>query len=537
MIPFLLVGIVVLIALYVYYQKTYRYWQRMGVQPVSNYPCIFLGDFWPIFLGQMNFNDIMDKFYYKRPTARYEAVYHLMTPSLMIRDCELIKQLLVKEFDSFTDHFDFAPSDGPDGIWGQNLLNLKGNKWKEMRSVLSGAFTSSKMKVLYGLISQTSENFVEYFKEREEEEVIEVEFRDCFRRLMTDIVATTAFGIKVDSLRDRNNEFYELGKKVTNFQGFGVVIKFFLSFLFPKLAWQLNIGLFPKDATEYFYKVIDETLTAREKQGIIRPDMLHLLLQVKHRSQQEEKTAPSNQDGFAVVKEDSLNFGNSQKTIQITNKNIVAQALTFFVAGFETTSNAMCFTAYELAVNPEIQEKLRKEIEKTLQENDGKIDYEALIGMKYLDMVVTESLRKWPPIMATDRVCVKPFTITPTNTNEIPITVQPEQRILIPFQSIQRDPNHFPDPEKFDPERFSDLNKHTIHPYSFLSFGVGPRGCLGSRLALLDIKTILVWILRNFQIVATDKTPVRLELDKKAISTSVKGGFPLGLKRLNQNNS
>lgn len=91
-----------------------------------------------------------------------------------------------------------------------------------------------------------------------------------------------------------------------------------------------------------------------------------------------------------------------------------------------------------------------------------------------------ETLRKWPPVAALDRYCAEPITIPPENEGDEPIRLEKNDLIWFPAFAIQRDPQYYPDPDKFDPERFSEQNKKNIHPMSYLPFGVGPRNCIGN---------------------------------------------------------
>lgn len=142
----------------------------------------------------------------------------------------------------------------------------------------------------------------------------------------------------------------------------------------------------------------------------------------------------------------------------------------------------------------------------------------------------TETLRKWPNLIATDRVCNKPYTIQPVNSNEKPLVVEKNEIIWIPIYGLHRDAKYFPEPDKFDPERFNDENKHTINPYTYLPFGIGPRNCIGSRFALLECKTFFYYLLLNFEIVPIEKSNVPLKISKSSFNIKPEGGNWLGLK-------
>lgn len=94
-----------------------------------------------------------------------------------------------------------------------------------------------------------------------------------------------------------------------------------------------------------------------------------------------------------------------------------------------------------------------------------------------MDHVVNESLRKWPPVVVTDRVCVQGFDYS--DEHNLRFRIKENMSVWVPIYGFHHDPNYFPEPEKFDPERFNDENKKHIIPGTFLPFGYGPRNCIG----------------------------------------------------------
>lgn len=131
-----------------------------------------------------------------------------------------------------------------------------------------------------------------------------------------------------------------------------------------------------------------------------------------------------------------------------------------------------------------------------------------------------------------DRVCTKPYTILPATSDEKPVHIEKGTVVWIPVYGIHHNPSIYPDPERFDPERFNDDNKKNINPYVYLPFGIGPRNCIANRFALLEIKIIFFHVLSKFEITPIKTTKIPLEISKKQINLLPEGGFPLGLKRL-----
>lgn len=144
--------------------------------------------------------------------------------------------------------------------------------------------------------------------------------------------------------------------------------------------------------------------------------------------------------------------------------------------------------------------------------------------------IFSETLRRWPNAIAADRQCTKPYTIQPVTSEEKPIHIEKGEIIWIPIFGIHHDPKYYPEPQKFDPERFNDENKHKINPYTYLPFGVGPRNCIGSRFALLEWKALFFQILLNFELVPIKKTVIPLKISKKSFNLLPEGGAWLGFK-------
>lgn len=104
--------------------------------------------------------------------------------------------------------------------------------------------------------------------------------------------------------------------------------------------------------------------------------------------------------------------------------------------------------------------------------------------------------------------------------------------ILIPTYAIHHDPRYFPNPEIFDPERFSDQNKSNILPYAYQPFGVGPRMCIGSRFALAEMKLVYIHLLRKYEILPTQSTKIPMVFLRSMASLSSEYGFCFHLKKL-----
>lgn len=267
---------------------------------------------------------------------------------------------------------------------------LGGEEWRDIRGVLSPTFTSSKLKTMFGLITKCATQFIDYIDKQGG--CVTLEMKDTFTKVTNDIIATTAFGVTCDSFKDPENTIFVMGKDASNLNGFLISLKFFVAAISPSLARFLKIRFISERATNFFRKIIKETVRVREENGIVRPDMIHLLMEArKGRLKCDEDDLKdhhtSSEDKSSLGKTDRKHH----KTV-ITDDVMTAQAVVFFLAGFDTVSTAMSYTAYELALNPEIQKRLQNEVDENFEKCNGEVTYECLMGMKYLDMVVSGKL-------------------------------------------------------------------------------------------------------------------------------------------------
>ncbi|KAL1509573.1 hypothetical protein ABEB36_004286 [Hypothenemus hampei] len=528
MLTYLLVGAVA-VGLWHLFIRPLNHFEKMRVKQLKPWP--ILGDLYGIVFRTSSIGDLIKYAYDSFGKSRYGGFHQFNLPTLILKDPELIKQITIKDFDHFTDHRAFINPEG-DPLWSNNLFALTGQKWREMRATLSGSFTSSKMKHMFEVINEAAQNFSTHFMKKDEN-IIELEIKDTFSRFTNDVIATSAFGLKIDSLEEPNNTFYTMGKAIANFPLFRVILKTIFALILPRIFKYFKISIIDSDSAKYFKNTIKETIKAREEKNIVRKDMINLLLETRKGHKIEESNAI--ETGYATVLEDSyFDKVKFKQTKYLSDDDITSQALIFFLAGFDTVATVLCYGAHELAMNKDIQDRLREEIHETDKLNNGKLTYDALLKMKYMDMVFSEILRKWPPALFVDRVCTKPYTIEPKYPDEKPVVFKVGDSLWLPIFGLHRDSKYFPESEVFDPERFSDENREQIIPYSYIPFGSGPRNCIGSRFAILECKAVLYNLLLNFEIVSTKKTTKPLKFLRGTFQNAVEGGFWLGLKRIKQ---
>ncbi|XP_026729529.1 uncharacterized protein LOC113495130 [Trichoplusia ni] len=517
-----LVGIVVFLVLVHYLSQVFSRFYRYGVK--FDMPLPIIGNMADMLLRRKHIVDALQEIYNRYSKERFIVRYEFSNPIVIVHDIELVKKITVKDFEHFLDHRSIFSNS--DSYFGRNLFSMKGQEWKDMRSTLSPAFTSSKIRLMVPFMVEVGDQMILALKQKLKDskaDTLEVDVKDMTTRFANDVVATCAFGLKVDSHHDPENSFYVMGKKISTFT-FRQILTFFFLMNLPKLAKLMKLDFLTEEGKLFFKDLFMGTMRDREERNIIRPDMIHLLMEAKKgKLTHDEVKTNDTAAGFATVEESSV--GQTKINRVWTDHDLIAQAVLFFIAGFETVSSGMSFLLYELAVNPDVQDRLAQEIKEVDAKNNGKIDFNSIQNMVYMDMVVSELLRMWPPGIALDRICVKDYNLgKPNDTAERDFIVQKGTGISIPVYAFHRDPKFFPNPNKFDPERFSEKNKHLISTFVYMPFGSGPRNCIGSRFALFEIKVLTYQILQHFVLSPSAKTCIPAELCKETFNIKLKGG-------------
>ncbi|XP_035706596.1 cytochrome P450 9e2 [Folsomia candida] len=383
--------------------------------------------------------------------------------TIRIQDPDLLKAVLVKDFDHFADRRNFTIPKN-DYLYKKMIFSLKGEPWKALRTKLSPTFTTGKIKRLFSLFDQSGEKLVKYI-EQEIGDGGEFDIIETYSKFAMDIIASSVCGIDSHAFDQKEPSFFEvMGRKMQLTFGGATLIKILIISVSSSIADFFGFSLFAKDVPDFFSVAIKASIHDRQTKNEKRNDFIQLMLEAR-----EDKLKTEDHDAELL-----------------DDEGIVANAVLFIFGGYDTTSSLLIFTAYSLALHPNIQDKLRTEIGQVLEENGGELSYDALNKMTYLDMVISETLRYYPPLFATDRGCTKDYKIPGTE-----FVMKKGQVLLIPTYGLHHDADYFPEPEKFNPERFSPENKAKINHYAYLPFGAGPRNCIGMNNLDFDLPIIL----------------------------------------------
>ncbi|XP_062562172.1 probable cytochrome P450 6g2 isoform X2 [Armigeres subalbatus] len=439
----------------------YKHWERQNVPGPK--PSFIFGNIASSIFFRQHIAEVCDEWYKKYPNAPFVGYFKAFKPSVMIRDPEMIKTILVKDQSCFSAN-DFGFDEKVDPLLAHNPFMVDGERWKKSRQVLTPIFTGSRMKQLFPTMNEVSSQFVDFIGRQCGREV---EAKSISAAYTTQNVVGCAFSLDADCFNNPNSEWRVMGKKM--FQTtFLVGVKFMLTFFVPALMKWFPVPFLPKEVDVWIRKLVSTLLKERQTKQPERDDQLQILLKGKS---------------------------------ELTEEMIAGHSLSFFTEGFETSSITMAFAILHLAENPDVQEKLYQEVQRNLTENDGLLTFDLLQKIDYLDWILQESLRITPPAAALQKLCTQNYALKyEVAGKQVGTFIRPGTTVLIPIAAIHMDPQYYPEPNEFRPERFSPQEKAKRSLPVYIPFGEGPRMCLGMRFAQSQIKIALLKLVQNFRV-------------------------------------
>ncbi|XP_031349532.1 probable cytochrome P450 6a14 [Photinus pyralis] len=475
-------ALITLIAIWI--NSYHTYWAKRGVETLHTTPLI--GNTQNIWLLKepmmLNLKRTYDHF--KAKGKKYAGYYFLMKPIFVPIDLDLIKAIGVNDFNHFTDHIGQLDEKG-DPL-SNHLFNLKGDRWKFIRPKISATFTSGKLKGMFdGMLSYSKQLADLIDKMADRTKAIDIERISLL--YTSDIIIYNVFGVKSRMLMGEEFEFERCLKKLHG-ADFKNALHKLITFTLPDLYTALSLKTFDKRMTNFFMNFVKQHLEQRSKSNLKQKDFVQLLLECG-----------------------STSNGESERPLSL--EEICGQYLVYFFAGTDTVARAISFTLFELSLNKDLQEKARDEIKSVRKNFNGELCYEGVLKMKYLANCITETLRKHPPAMITTRVCTKKYKIPDTD-----VTIEKGTYVLIPIYAIHMDPEYFPNPEIYDPDRFSDGTKTNPNSFAYMPAGVGPRMCLGFKFGVLEASIVLSLLLSRFKFSVHPDTKMPLKYDAWAFS-------------------
>jgi cytochrome P450 len=262
------------------------------------------------------------------------------------------------------------------------------------------------------------------------------------------------------------------------------------------------------------YKMIADRRAAADGRAIAdRGDLLSMLLLAQD--------PPSPDQGEEDVASTGLRPASDRGAM--TDRQVRDEAMTIFLAGHETTANALTWTWYLLNTAPEAESKLHEEVDRVLQ---GRLPTVGDIGaLPYVERVVTEAMRLYPPAWLIGRRALKDYTINDPSGDYL----APARTIIVTSPYVmQRDARFFPDPERFDPDRWTPEFRAALPPFAYFPFGGGPRRCIGESFAWMELVLVAAAIAQQWTLRLVPGHPVE---PQPVVTLRTKHGMRMTLHR------
>jgi cytochrome P450 len=425
--------------------------------------------------------------------------YYLSLPGLgmqlEISDPESIQYILSDNFDNYPTT-DVRKAMGKD-IWGDGIFMADGPSWKLQRKLATPVFKVSSLKKMIPIFARHTSKLVEILeKQRKLDSHRSLDIQELFKRLTLDTIGEIGFGVNIGSL-DQPVEFSRLFDWVQD----EITRNFFFPFLklLHYTEWKNNM----RKMDQFVFDIIQVRKNAKKISN-----NSHSKVGGEEREQEsdEDKENAQNDSKFNDLLSIYLSTTDKNTGEAFSDTFLRDQLMNFFIAGRDTTALLLTWTFYLLSQHPRVEEKVLQEMREIIPSSENfpqslsapedpaaiEADYQTLRQLKYLRMVLDETLRLYPPAVPhNSKQAVK--------DDQLPNGCKVHAGQLVGYcnYAVHRLKRYWgPDAEEFRPERWED--PHVLkHPYQFIPFQKGPRVCLGMDMAYEEVKLVMVMMMMN----------------------------------------
>ncbi|XP_005184045.1 probable cytochrome P450 4d14 isoform X2 [Musca domestica] len=425
-------------------------------------------------------------------TSKYGKVVRMWLGGqcvLMIRDAKYLEDIFKsQQLIAKNDLYSLL-----DGWLGQGLLLSTGPKWFSRRKIITPTFHFKILEEFVEVFDQQSHVMVKnLMKQADGKTVVRMFPKVCLMAL--DIITETAMGVKVNA---QEHPEFAYAKAVTDTSN--IMSDRFMK---PFDRFDGYFRIFHNQRYRHLQKCIKIMHEFTDKVIAERRDALQKSID------NGTYEAGSSVDEMGIKKRMAFLDVLLQSTVggkPLTNMDIREEVDTFMFEGHDTTTSGICFTLYLLSRHPEVQQKVLEEIHSVIGEDKEKpVSMKDLQDLKYLDCVIKESLRLYPPVPMIGRVTEQDIVING-------VTIPAKTNITLLMYAAMKDPDYFPRPEEFLPERFMDTEEaNKINPFAYVPFSAGPRNCIGQKFATAEMKSTISKMVRHFELLplGEDAKPV-----------------------------
>lgn len=385
---------------------------------------------------------------------------------------------------------------------GTGLLTSHGVKWKSRRKLLTPSFHFDILKDFLVVFNEQSQLLIKILDKQLKQPWIDIVTPVTLCSL--DIICETTLGVSIGAQNNSESEYVQAVQRASEV----VMQRFVYPLYFSELYFQMTpTGFQNRKDIKLLHSFTRSVITDKKNKLLSgseicsntkRKALMDLLLE-QHISKQA-----------------------------LTEEDIREEIDTFAFEGHDTTSMGISWALYLIGLHKDVQEKVHTELDRIFGDDyQRSVNTDDLKDMEYLDRVLKESQRLYPSVPMISRKLSHDVTL---GNHTIPKGVG----VFIPIYLLHRDEAVFPNPEKFDPDRFLPEISAKRAPFSYIPFSAGPRNCIGQRFAIMEEKVVVASILRNFCIESLDhrdkillaselilraSTPIRVKLTSRRIST------------------
>lgn len=356
---------------------------------------------------------------------------------------------------------------------GLGLLTNNGSDWLRQRKLIQPGFHRKRLSDLIVGMQAECRRIGREMIEPAAKSGKPIELHELMTVLTFRIIARAIFS---DGFSPQQTE--EFSEAVTKIQSF-VIYPIRLPFMRPVYKLTGHERKHKRIAREVGLQLL-ERVNDRRQSGQSKSDLLQMLLDSRY----EDTGEP------------------------MSDQRLIDEIMILFAAGHETSANALTWTLHLLMEHPTIVERCREEIAREMP--NGQADLETLSKLKYVQQVIEESMRLYPPAWITDRIATQDVEVAGIKLRK--------HDVVVPYiYGIHRSAAIYPDPERFDPDRMQADLKRSRHPFSYIPFGGGPRLCIGHHFAMMEMKLVLAYFLENWDF--RRWVPSTLKVEPKALLT------------------
>ncbi len=389
--------------------------------------------------------------YFTKCIRKYGDIVFLRflgVPLCLLNRPDCIESVLVTQHNNFEKSKDYRALRR---VLGNGLLTSEGEFWRRQRKLVQPAFHHERIAAYTEVMVAYTERMLASWKDGQGLDV-----HEAMMRLTLDIVAKTLFDTDV------SREAEDVGAALQFLMG-----KFMrqaaFAFLLPA-SIPIPTTRRLRRAVGQLDKVIYEIIRRRRASGTMSGDLLSVLLQAQ-----------------------------DDEGLSMTDRQLHDEIMTLFLAGHETTANALSWTWLLLGQHPEVEEKLVEELQRVLGGRAPTAS--ALPRLTYTEMVLREAMRLYPPVWVIGRRALAPFRM---GNYELPA----ETNVVMSQLITHRDAKYFPEPERFDPDRWrpNDPRNLSLPRFAYFPFGGGPRVCIGAGFSMMEAVLLLATIAQKFKL-------------------------------------